>query len=293
VQAGKKNITLSYQLDFSKDLCFNGDYFRLKQVVMNLVGNAIKFTTHGDVAVTAFLTEGKAGQQILNVHVKDTGLGIDKDHLPLIFDEFSQVASAQKTANYGGTGLGLAICKKIIELQGGSIGVTSKVGKGSIFSFKLPLEIAAENACAKQEVFIKTFDPQQIVAGRHVLIAEDNKLNVLLVSTILKKWKISFDVANDGREALQLFEDNQYDIVLTDIEMPEMGGIELAQVIRSNGDQMKGDVPILALTANVLKEDRDKYFSIGMNGVVLKPFSEKNLIDSVAAALQKKNELVN
>jgi signal transduction histidine kinase/CHASE3 domain sensor protein len=291
VQAGKKNIALSHQLDFSKSLCFNGDYFRLKQVVMNLVGNAIKFTTLGDVAVTAFLTEGKAGQQILNVHVKDTGLGIDKDHLPMIFDEFSQVASAQKTANYGGTGLGLAICKKIVELQGGSIGVTSKVGKGSIFSFKLPLEVAAENAKPAEVAIV--FDPQQIVGGKHVLIAEDNKLNVLLVSTILKKWKISFDVACDGREALQLFEDNQYDIVLTDIEMPEMGGIELAQVIRSNGDQVRADVPILALTANVLKEDRDKYFSVGINGVVLKPFSEKNLIDSVAAALQKKNELVN
>lgn len=293
VQAGKKNIRLSHQLDFGKDRCFNGDYFRLKQVVMNLVGNAIKFTARGEVAVTAFLTEGKPGQQILNVHVKDTGLGIDKDHLPLIFDEFSQVASAQKTANYGGTGLGLAICKKIVELQGGSIGVTSKVGRGSIFSFKLPLEVAAENACIKQEEKVIAFDPQQVVAGKHVLIAEDNKLNVLLVSTILKKWKISFDIANDGREALQLFEDNQYDIVLTDIEMPEMGGIELAQVIRANGIPDKAEVPILALTANVLKEDRDKYLSVGMSGVVLKPFSEQNLIDNVAVALQKYSELVN
>ncbi|MES2062947.1 MAG: response regulator [Bacteroidota bacterium] len=125
------------------------------------------------------------------------------------------------------------------------------------------------------------------------MIAEDNKLNVLLVSTILKKWGISFDVANNGREALQLFEDNRYDIVLTDIEMPEMGGIELTQVIRSNGEQSKGDVPVLALTANVLKEDRDKYYSVGINGVILKPFSEQNLIDSLAAALQKKNELMS
>jgi signal transduction histidine kinase/CHASE3 domain sensor protein len=293
VQADKKGIKLSYQLDFSKEQCFNGDCFRLKQVVMNLVGNAIKFTAQGEVAVTAFLTEGKTGQQVLNVHVKDTGLGIDKDHLPLIFDEFSQVASAQKTASYGGTGLGLAICKKIVELQGGSIGVTSKVGKGSIFSFKLPLKVAAENACAKQEEVVPEYNLQQVVAGKHVLIAEDNKLNVLLVSTILKKWKISFDVAYDGREALQLFEDNRYDIVLTDIEMPEMGGIELTQVIRSNGEQAKGDVPVLALTANVLKEDSDKYFSVGMSGVILKPFSEKNLINSVALALQKKNELVS
>ncbi len=292
VQAGKKNIALKHEINFAKDFCFNGDCFRLKQVIMNLVGNAIKFTTIGEVAITAFLTEGKPGQQILNVQVRDTGLGIDKEHLPLLFEEFSQVASAQKTANYGGTGLGLAICKKIIELQGGSIKVTSKVGKGSVFSFKLPMDVAEKGACVKQQEVVAEFDPKQFVAGRHVLIAEDNKLNVLLVSTILKKWKISFDVAYNGREALQLFEDKHYDIVLTDIEMPEMGGIELTQVIRTNGNTKKGEVPILALTANVLKEDRDKYLSVGMSGVVLKPFSEQNLIDNVAAALQKKSELV-
>ncbi|RYU90449.1 response regulator [Mucilaginibacter terrigena] len=293
IQAGKKNLALSYQLDFDEDICFMGDYFRLKQVVMNLVGNAIKFTSQGEVAINAFLTEGKAGQQVLNVHIKDTGLGIDKEHLPLIFDEFSQVASAQKTANYGGTGLGLAICKKIIELQGGSIKVTSKVGKGSIFSFKLPLTIAEAGACVTAEDAVITTDPKQLVEGCHILVAEDNKLNVLLVSTILKKWKMTFDVAYDGRQALQLFEDNHYDIILTDIEMPEMGGIEFTQVIRANGVAEKAEIPILALTANVLKEDRDKYMSVGMSGVVLKPFSEQNLIDSVAAALQKKNDLVN
>ena len=294
VQAGKKNIALNHQLDFSKNLCFNGDHFRLKQVVMNLVSNAIKFTPRGEVAINAFLTDGREpGVKILNVHIKDTGLGIDKEHLPLIFEEFSQVASAQKTANYGGTGLGLAICKKIIELQGGSIKVTSKVGKGSIFSFKLPLEVADEAACKQAEVALNSFDPRMLVEGKHVLVAEDNKLNVLLVSTILKKCKVTYDVAYNGREALQLFEDNRYDIILTDIEMPEMGGIELAQVIRANGMDAKALVPILALTANVLKEDRDKYLSVGISGVVLKPFSEQNLIDSMAAALNKSAILSN
>ncbi|GGH13601.1 hypothetical protein GCM10007352_21130 [Mucilaginibacter phyllosphaerae] len=293
MQAGKKNIALKYDINFSEDICFNGDYFRLKQVVMNLVSNAIKFTSRGEVVVSAFITGAAPGQQMLNVQVKDTGLGIDKEHLPLIFDEFSQVASAQKTANYGGTGLGLAICKKIIELQGGSIKVTSKVGKGSVFSFKLPVTAVQKDACVKQHQAEATpYNPQQWVQGRHVLVAEDNKLNILLVSTILKKWKISFDVAYNGRQALQLFEDNRYDIVLTDIEMPEMGGIELAQVIRANGMQDKAEIPILALTANVLKEDRDKYLSVGMSGVVLKPFSEQNLIDNIAAALQKRHSMV-
>jgi signal transduction histidine kinase len=290
VQAHKKNITLTHQIDFSKSLCLNGDYFRLKQVVMNLVGNAIKFTTRGEVSINAFITEGKPGYDILNVHVKDTGLGIDKEHLPFIFEEFSQVASAQKTANHGGTGLGLAICKKIIDLQGGKIKVTSKVGRGSIFSFKLPMEITPAEACIKEEK-ANDANAQPQLAGRHVLIAEDNKLNVLLVSTILKKWKITFDVAYNGRQALQFFEDNYYDIILTDIEMPEMGGMEFSQMVRANGNNTKADIPILALTANVLKEDRNRYLSVGMNGVVLKPFSEKNLIDNIAGALRGSNIL--
>lgn len=293
VQASKKGLQLLHQLDFGKDVCLQGDYFRLKQVIMNLVSNAIKFTPRGSVSINGFITDGKQpGIKVLNVHVRDTGLGIDKEHLPFIFDEFSQVNSAQKATTTPGTGLGLAIVKKIIELQGGSIKVTSQVGKGSIFSFKLPMEVGVVEALKAEEAVIE-FDPREMVAGRHVLVAEDNKLNVLLVSTILKKWKITFDVAYDGREALQLFEDHPYDIILTDIEMPEMGGIEFSQVVRANGDAMKASVPILALTANVLKEDRDKYLSVGMTGVVLKPFSERNLIDSIAAALTNRNMLVN
>jgi signal transduction histidine kinase/CHASE3 domain sensor protein len=293
VQAGKKGIELNHQLDFSRELCLQGDYFRLKTVIMNLVSNAIKFTPRGQVFINAFITDGRQpGFKVLNVHVRDTGLGIDKEHLPFIFDEFSQVNSAQKATTTPGTGLGLAIVKKIVELQGGSIKVTSKVGKGSIFSIKLPMEVSVTEACKVEETVTET-DPRELVAGKHVLVAEDNKLNVLLVSTILKKWNITFDVAYDGRDALQLFEDHPYDIILTDIEMPEMGGIEFSQVVRANGNPQKAALPILALTANVLKEDRDKYLAVGMTGVVLKPFSERNLIDNIAAALTNRNMLVN
>lgn len=293
VQAGKKGITLGHQLDFSKELCLQGDQFRLKQVIMNLVSNAIKFTPRGQVFINAFITDGKQpGTNVLNVHIKDTGLGIDKEHLPFIFDEFSQVTAAQRSTTTPGTGLGLAIVKKILELQGGTIKVTSRVGKGSIFSFKLPMEVIANEVCVEKEAMIEA-DPHELVAGKHVLVAEDNKLNVLLVSTILKKWKITFDVAYNGREALQLFEDNHYDAILTDIEMPEMGGIEFSQVVRANGNVNKATLPILALTANVLKEDRDKYLSVGITGVVLKPFTERNLIDNIAAALSNRNMLVN
>ncbi|WP_165852082.1 response regulator [Mucilaginibacter terrenus] len=293
VQAGKKGLALRKQIDFKQDVCVKGDVHRFKQVVMNLVGNSIKFTAKGSVTVRAFVTDSeKPGQCVLNVMVKDTGVGIDKEHMPYIFDEFSQVKSAQRVAHTPGTGLGLAICKKIIELQGGSIKVTSQVNRGSIFSFKLPMEVSTADACIQQHTHINLMEQHEMVAGKHVLIADDNKLNVLLVGTILKKWNITYDVAYDGREALQLFEDGAYDVVLTDIEMPEMGGIELCQMIRTNGSEEKSSVPILALTANVMKEDRDKYLAVGMNGVVLKPFTEQSLVDSIAAALNNVNMLL-
>lgn len=293
VQANSKGITLKRNIEFKKGLSFRGDFHRLKQVVMNLVGNAIKFTAKGQVTVQAYITQSdQADISLLNVQIKDTGVGIDKDHMPFIFDEFSQVKSAQKVTKTPGTGLGLAICKKIIELQGGSMKVVSTVGKGSIFSFKLPLQHAEAEVIAEPEMISPT-EQYDLIAGRHILVADDNKLNVLLVTTILKKWNVTFDVAYDGRKALQLFEDNVYDILLTDIEMPEMGGIELSQVIRANGLDHKAQMPILALTANVLKEDTAKYLSVGMNGVVLKPFTEKNLIDTIAGVLSDRNMLVN
>ena len=284
VLAQRKGINLKHQISLNPQLCLNGDHFRLKQVIINLVGNAIKFTPHGSVSVKAFVTDGKPGYKILNVSVKDTGLGIEKENLPLIFEEFAQVASAQKVSNHGGTGLGLAICKKIIELQGGKIRVTSKPGKGSIFDFSLPMLIDEQAICAQTED-AQVIDVHEELKDRRILVAEDNKLNVLLVSTILKKYQIKFDIAYDGREALQLIDEKRYDAILTDIEMPEIGGIELAQLVRSNGNTYKAKTPILALTANVLKEDREKYLSVGMNGVVLKPFSEKNLINSIASVV--------
>ncbi|TWR26452.1 response regulator [Mucilaginibacter pallidiroseus] len=290
VQANKKNILLKRDIEFKKSLVFNGDYHRLKQVVMNLVGNAIKFTAQGSVTVKAFLTDdsNRSGFKMLNVSIRDTGVGIDAEHMPYIFDEFSQVKSAQKVSKQPGTGLGLAISKKIVELQGGSIKVASRVGKGTIFSFKIPFEVSTVEAYKVNSDGDDMHQQANIIAGKRVLVADDNKLNVLLVSTILKKWNVSFDTACDGRQALQKFEDNNYDVILTDIEMPEMGGIELSQVIRANGNETKASVPILALTANVLKEDRDKYLSVGITGVVLKPFTEKNLIDNIASAMLKK-----
>ncbi len=286
IHAHKKKLFLENDIHLDDAICCEGDKMRLKQVIMNLLGNAIKFTIKGKVTLSARIEQHKDDDDLLlKVAVTDTGLGIDKNDLPHIFEEFSQVAGAQKATRHKGTGLGLAICKKIVELQGGHIHVTSTVGEGSAFSFELPLK-----RCEIDErVIAQTMTDEvmaELVNGRHVLFAEDNHLNVLLGTTILKKWKINYDVAINGHDAVMLFEQNKYDLVLTDIQMPELSGLEVTQIIRNSKNPYKSNVPILALTANVMKEDRDLYLNSGMSDVVLKPFREKDLIEKIALALQ-------
>jgi signal transduction histidine kinase/ActR/RegA family two-component response regulator len=285
IHALKKRILLENDVVIDDSIWCEGDKMRLKQVIMNLLGNAIKFTVNGKVTLSAHIERRTEDDLLLKVTVADTGLGIDKNDLPFIFDEFSQVANAQKVTRHKGTGLGLAICKKIIELQGGSISVASAPGHGSAFSFELPLRrcemVETENTRALSDELMA-----DIVKDKYVLFAEDNQLNVLLGSTILKKWGIKHDAAYNGHDAMLLFRKNKYDLVLTDIQMPELNGIEVTKLIRNSASAVRAHVPILALTANVLKEDRDLYLRAGINDVVLKPFREKDLIEKIALALQ-------
>lgn len=284
ILAEKKGLVFIDELDINPKISVAGDQVRLKQVVINLLNNAIKFTSSGSIVLKAWTIEHDNGSLTLNVSVKDSGIGIEKENLSLIFDEFSQVESAQKKTLQKGTGLGLAICKKIVELQGGTISVTSESGKGSTFSFALDYQLSI--ALEEQDLQINAIEPSNHLdlAGTHVLVADDNELNLLLVSTILKKWDITFDTALNGVEALCLFEKNNYDLLLTDIEMPHMGGVELSKSIRSF-DNRKSTIPILALTANAMKEDTDRYVKAGMNGVIVKPFSEGNFLSNVKEAL--------
>jgi CheY-like chemotaxis protein len=291
IHAFKKNLKLETDIQVDDELCCEGDKTRLKQVLINLVGNAIKFTRAGKVTIKARVEDLSAKDVTLKVSVIDTGIGIDKNVLPHVFDEFSQVAEAQNATSHKGTGLGLAICKKIIELQGGAIRVSSTPGKGSVFSFTLPLKQLSEADCAlAAPVSFETRN--EIVRGKYVLVADDNKLNVLLAKTILKKWNVRCDVAYDGHEALELFKTRDYDMVLTDIQMPVMDGLALTRHIRSFPDPVKSNVIIMALTANVMKEDRDVYFEAGVNDVILKPFLENDLIDKIAIGIQNNSTVL-
>ncbi|MGY3212103.1 ATP-binding protein [Mucilaginibacter sp. HD30] len=285
IHAKKKGLALENFNNIPGNFCCDGDKTRLKQVIMNLMGNAIKFTVKGKVSLYADIDQTNLNNLKLKVRVVDTGLGIDKDDLPHIFEEFSQVEKAQKVTRHKGTGLGLAICKKIIELQGGTIKVSSTPGVGSIFSFELPLTVT-ENECGSVDAVLSSDLMAEIVAGKHALIVDDNRFNVLLATTILKKWKITYDEAYNGLEAARLIDRNDYDIVLTDIEMPEFDGLQLMEYIRTHNDASKANTLLMALTANVLKEDRDKYIKGGANDVIVKPFLEYDLVEKIAANIQ-------
>lgn len=277
VLAVNKNLLLENKVALENNVLLLGDRLRLKQLVMNLLTNAIKFTASGKVTLRVNLITQNKKNAVLKVQVEDTGIGIAPEDLEFIFDEFSQVYSSTKQ----GTGLGLAICKKIVELQGGKIEVTSVLGKGSVFSFEIPYEYAKvkESIIVESEI---TPSSRGNLTGKHILLVDDNKMNVLLAQTVLKKWDMGFDCAYDGKEALELFKRNDYDLILTDIQMPVMGGVELTHEVRYNGDFSKSRIPILGITAHVLQEDRDAYLKAGMNDLVLKPFLEQELIDKIA-----------
>jgi len=275
VLAVNKNLILENRLTLEKGVYLLGDRLRLKQLLMNLLTNAIKFTASGKVILSVHLVVHGKKHGALKVQVEDTGIGIAPEDLEFIFDEFAQVYSTTKQ----GTGLGLAICKKIVELQGGKIDVTSAIGKGSVFSFEIPYELTK----VKEEPvkLLAESSPGGKLTGKLILLVDDNKMNVLLAQTVLKKWEMGFDCAYDGKEALELFKKNDYDLILTDIQMPVMGGVELTHEVRYNGDFAKSRTPILGVTAHVLQEDREAYLKAGMNDLVLKPFLEQELIDKI------------
>lgn len=276
IKAAEKGIQLQANCSFTKEVMVTGDAFRLRQILFNLVGNAIKFTNKGGVTINATLRP-EQGRMLLDVAVTDTGIGIEKKHLPHIFEEFTQAAS--NSAKAEGTGLGLTIVKRIIDLHGGTVQVNSTLGKGSTFRFSIPYLPAEE-----QRIVI-TSKPQPIAVPKvsQVLLADDNTLNRRLLELILKKIKVDFRSASNGQEALELLGQHDFDIILTDIQMPVMDGLALARHIRQLNDPKKAGLPILAITGNVVKEDLDTYMAAGMNGYILKPFREQDVLEKITS----------
>ncbi len=280
VLASKRKLELICNYEIDERLQLAGDEYRLKQVLINLINNAIKFTQAGQVKVHV-----KTKGHTLIVAVSDTGRGIAKEHLESIFDEFIQIAKIDGSERQNGSGLGLAICKKIIEAQDGDLNVVSEPGKGSTFTFSIPYKAYQAELEVDVEKKIKPALDIALISTKTILVAEDDKMNIRLISLILNKWGVDFDVVESGRLAFDSFERNSYDMILTDINMPDGDGISLTKMIRGYHDQAKSKVPVLAITANAMQKDLEEYRTHGISDHIVKPFTEQTLFDKIMANL--------
>lgn len=270
---------------------FIGDHVRLNQVLLNLVGNAVKFTEKGSISILIKNQSETADIIELLFCVKDTGIGIPKEKLGFIFQSFSQ-ATSDTTRKYGGTGLGLTICKQLIELQSGKIWVESEHGKGSSFYFTIKYQKAlAPSLSELQELSIQNIVSvtKEILENSKILIVEDNPLNLLLAKTILRKQNFKIvDFAENGQAAIEMIKKSDYDVILMDLHMPIMDGYEATLFIRGNLSGKKRNVPIIALTAAAIKGEKEKCFEIGMNDYISKPFKPEELFSKIIKFLQPK-----
>ncbi|MBW6500230.1 MAG: PAS domain S-box protein [Bacteroidales bacterium] len=271
---------LGFDLIKANDLPENviGDPIRLNQILSNLLSNALKFTREGCIAVTIRELENTGRVTRMEFTVRDTGIGIPKERQSMIFDSFTQ-ASADTTRHYGGTGLGLAICKKLIELQGGEIVLESEPDKGSTFRFAMSFGIAdkeKETATSEPPETYKGLD------GKRVLVAEDNRINFFVANKFLTGWGIIVTHAENGKVALELLEKEDFDLVIMDLHMPVLDGIEATRIIRNSENPSISSIPVIALTAAIMSESHDKINDLNINDYVLKPFKPRDLFDKIA-----------
>jgi signal transduction histidine kinase/CheY-like chemotaxis protein len=287
-RAKEKNLSLEYhdKLDFSSSLY--GDSARLTQILLNLIGNAIKFTDKGGITISIHkLEENDLTVKIL-FEVKDTGIGISAENIDSVFDSFTQ-ASSETNRKYGGTGLGLTIVKQLVELQGGEISVSSEINKGSTFSFSLTFKKGRSNTNSRR-LDLNTSGFDFLLKGKEILLVEDMLLNQNLVKKIMNKWGINLDIANNGIQALEKLKTKKYDLILMDIQMPEMDGYETTQHIRNNDNIQISQTPIIALTAHASSSEAEKCINLGMNAYLAKPFKTELLKNQILNTLNTLNK---
>jgi PAS domain S-box-containing protein len=278
-KAEEKGISIKYSFDQRLPKEVKADPVRLSQIMTNLISNAVKFTEKG--AVTVEVKHGVPSQQVNGIEyffydfrIKDSGIGIPEEKLQSIFESFSQAAS-DTTRKFGGTGLGLTITRRLINLMASDIHVTSKLGEGSDFHFTLKLE---KGKVVKQTPK-ETNNAKELLKDRNVLVllVEDNRVNQVVATNFFRRWGVQYDVANNGREAVEMVTKKMYDMVFMDLQMPEMDGYQATQAIREMSDSYFKNLPIVALTASAMLNMRDKVMASGMTDFMSKPFQPEDL----------------
>ncbi len=271
VNAGKRGnlLTLSYDDAIPDQLM--GDKTRLYQVIVNLLGNAIKFTENGKVDLSIKLKKSSEHEVLIYFEIRDTGIGIPSDKQTYIFEAFTQ-ARADISRKYGGTGLGLAITKKSLKLYQSEINVQSTEGKGTTFSFEIHF-----NKLSDPFLLNKAIDLPNAFTGKKILVVDDNEVNILIAKRFLTKWGLIIDFATNGEEAINKIVNNKYDLVFMDIRMPGIDGFDTTRIIREIEGEYYKNLPIIALTASTLHNENVKFKECGMNGHILKPFNPEEI----------------
>jgi CheY-like chemotaxis protein len=265
-EAAEKQTTLRFRMDSDVPETVFADGVRLRQVLANLVGNAVKFTREGDVEVRV-----RTDKSLVVFEVRDTGIGIPPDRISSIFDRFQQAGDPA----YGGTGLGLTISKALAELMGGDVSATSVVGKGSCFTVRLPL-------CEVKEAVAEPPPESRLrFEGKRVLLVDDNRVNVLVSAYALRKLGCDVVEAEDGQQALEALESDRFDLVLMDVRMPVLDGLEATREFRRREKGGKR-TPVVALTAGALLQEQQECFDAGMDDFASKPFSSESIRDVLA-----------
>ena len=271
----EKNLELIFNYDQNVPNILLGDNTRLTQIIINLAGNAIKFTQEGKVEVYVKVIKEDEETALLEFSVIDTGIGIPQDKLDHIFERFRQ-AESHTTRKYGGTGLGLSIAKQLAELQGGTLSVKSEVGVGSEFSFCIPYKKS------KEAQFIETATEKKYnmedLSKLNILLIEDNKLNVKLILSLFSEYNLKLEIAENGSVGIEKIKQKKYDIILMDMEMPVMNGYEAATVIRM---ELKNNIPIIAMTAHAMAGERERCLRLGMNDYISKPINSNLLFEKM------------
>jgi CheY-like chemotaxis protein len=278
-QVHEKGLKVSCLIDQGVPIKLLGDPNRLRQVILNMLSNAVKFTSHGGVHIESKTMRQKAGSIRIRFTVTDTGIGIPKEKCERIFNAYQQ-ADVSVSRNYGGTGLGLAICKSLVENMGGEIGVDSVIGQGTTFWFEIPFGLYVKRFAPEEKTGFDP-DPSDEISGLQVLVAEDNKVNQKVVVRMLQRLGHHPTVVENGQECVAEITNSskKYDIVLMDWQMPVMDGIDATKEIRRKGYNMS-DLPIVGLTASIQFLD---WFELGMNDCLKKPIR----ISDLKAALIK------
>jgi len=279
--AQEKGIKINTEFGENVPFWVKGDQVRFGQILLNLVSNAVKFTEEGEVDVYISVS-GDDGDRIkLKIDVSDTGIGIPADHLEKIFASFAQVKS-KKARVKKGTGLGLAIVKSLVERQGGKIKVTSTEGKGSVFTVEMPFRYSdRDDLILGSDLIYETGYTYKDLHGLNILIVEDNEMNQLVATNILKLWGCTYKIAHNGKHALEILESENFDLILMDLSMPVMDGFETSLHIRKNFEFPKRDVPVLAFTASAMIESRDRIYECGMNDYISKPVKPQELYKKI------------